>query len=123
MYFCFSFLSTGLVGTTGFLYLSSIRNVQTGSRINMLAKRPQLYLGEEYKNKYALPPIFFPLKIAFDCCVLPAVHPCACVSSSIAIATFTGIIRPGRMSIIQAEVNSQLRNYLSLESESYLNKK
>ena len=121
IYFCFGCLSGGLLGGTAY-YLLSIRNAQTGSMMNMLAKIPQPDLGGILTNKYMLPSLLLPFKNAFDFYVLPCVHHSASVSRDITQATISGIIGPENLSMIQRDLNSQFRKYFGLEAVSYTDK-
>lgn len=120
---CMGFLSGGILGASAF-YLFSIKNIKTGSVMNMLAKIPQSSdIGEILTNKYMLPGLFLPFKTAFDCYLLPFVHHSASASRDITRAAISGILGTENMSIIHKEFYFQLQKYLGSEAVSDKDKK
>jgi hypothetical protein len=109
LYFCYGFLSSGLLGGT--FYLFSVRNAQTGSIFNLLTKIPQLDAFDGIQNKYKLPSLLVPIKTFFTANILPVIYHSSSISSEVTKAAFLGCLGEKNILMIQEYINSKLSSY------------
>jgi len=115
IYFCFGFISTGLLG--GAFYLFSIRNAQTGSVLNFIKKVPLLTIHEGIQSKYILPPFLLPIKMFFTETLLPSIYHTTSMGSDIPTAFFLGFCGE-KILMIQNFINYNLRTHLNAKDET-----